>query len=72
MHIKNQWHIYRQCRRAWHGYANIQFVRIWWELFMRSKSLWNCHRDEVNDEENENNSANNRINSNKTTLSKSL
>ena len=39
---------------------------------MRSKSLWNCHRDEVNDEENENNSANNRINSNKTTLSKSL
>ena len=40
---------------------------------MTSESLWNYHRDEVNDSANWNNDANNyRINNNKTTTSSSL
>ena len=33
---------------------------------MTSESLWNYYRDEVNDAANENDSANNKINNNKT------
>ena len=40
---------------------------------MTSRNLWNYYRDEVNDSANANNDANNyRINSNKTTTSKSF
>ena len=37
---------------------------------MTSGSLWNCYRDEINDDANENNAVNNRINNNKTITSK--
>ena len=40
--------------------------------FMKSGSLWNYYRDEVNDDENENDSSNNRINNKKTITSKSF
>ena len=33
---------------------------------MTSRSLWNYYRDEINGDENENNAANNRINSSNT------
>ena len=39
---------------------------------MRSGSVWNCYRDEVNNDVNENNNANYKINNNKTTTSKSF
>ena len=39
---------------------------------MTSRSLWNYYRDEENAGENENDSANNRINNNKTITSKSF
>ena len=39
---------------------------------MVSGSLWNYYRDEINDYPNENNTANNRINNNKTIASKSF
>ena len=39
---------------------------------MTSGSLWNYYRDEVNDDANENNSARNKINNNKTIASKSF
>ena len=39
---------------------------------MTSESLWNYHRDEVNDNENENDNDNNKINNNKTITSKSF
>ena len=39
---------------------------------MTSGSLWNYYRDEVNDDANENNSARNKINNNKTITSKSF
>ena len=40
---------------------------------MASASLWNCYRDKVNDDANENNGAGNyRINNNKTRISKSF
>ena len=39
---------------------------------MTSGSLWNYHRDQVNDDENENDNANNRINNNKTITSRSF
>ena len=35
-------------------------------------NLWNCYRDEVNDDANENNADNYGINNNKTTVSKSF
>ena len=37
---------------------------------MTSGSLWNCYRDEINDDANENNAVNNSINNNKTITSK--
>ena len=37
---------------------------------MTSRSLWNCYRDEINDDPNENNAARNTINNNKTIASK--
>ena len=39
---------------------------------MTSGSLWNYYRDEANDHANENNSARNKINNNKTITSKSF
>ena len=39
---------------------------------MTSGSLWNYYRDEINNDENETDNANNRINKNKTTRSKSF
>ena len=39
---------------------------------MTSGILWNYYRDEVNDDANENNTANNKINKNKTITSKSF
>ena len=39
---------------------------------MASGRLWNYYRDEVDDDANENDAANNRINKNKTTTSKSF
>ena len=39
---------------------------------MTSGSLWNFYRNEINDDENENDSAYNRINNNKTITSKSF
>ena len=39
---------------------------------MTSGSLWNCYRDEVNDDANENNDDSKKINNNKTTTSKSF
>ena len=40
---------------------------------MISRSLWDYHRDEINDDANENNDANNKINNNKTiTVKKNL
>ena len=39
---------------------------------MTSGSLWNCYRDEVNDNASENNSACNEINNNKTIVGKSF
>ena len=39
---------------------------------MTSGSLWNYHRDEINDKANENNAANNKINNHKTITSKSF
>ena len=39
---------------------------------MTSRSLWNYYRDEENAGENKNDSANNRINNNKTITSKSF
>ena len=39
---------------------------------MASGCLWNYYRDEVDDDANENDAANNRINKNKTTTSKSF
>ena len=38
--------------------------------FMRSKCLWNFYWDEINNDENKNDNANNRINSNKAIASK--
>ena len=38
--------------------------------FMTFENLWNCYRDEINDDANEN--VNNRINNNKTITSKSF
>ena len=37
-----------------------------------SESLWNCYRDEVNDDANENNAGDYRMNNNKTTTSRSF
>ena len=39
---------------------------------MTSGSFWNCNRDEVNDDMNENYAANNRTNNSKTIRSKSF
>ena len=39
---------------------------------MMTRSLWNCYRDEVNDDDSENDNANKGINNNKTTTSESL
>ena len=39
---------------------------------MTSASLWNYYTDEINDDANESNTANNRINNNKTITSKSF
>ena len=39
---------------------------------MTSESLWNYYRDKINDDANENNSARNKINNNKTITSKSF
>ena len=39
---------------------------------MSSASLWNYYTDEINDDANESNTANNRINNNKTITSKSF
>ena len=39
---------------------------------MMTGSLWNCCRDEVNDDDSENDNANKGINNNKTTISESL
>ena len=39
---------------------------------MKSGNLWNYYRDEVNDDQNENDNANNRVNTSKTIVSKSL
>ena len=39
---------------------------------MTSGNFWNCYRDEVNDDANENNAGNYRINNKKTTTSKSF
>ena len=55
MHIKNQQHIYRQCRRSWYCDTNVQFVRTYGNYSMVSESLWNDYRDNINDDENENN-----------------
>ena len=40
--------------------------------FMRSGSLWNYYRDEINDDENETNRFRNKLNNNKTIRSKSF
>ena len=39
---------------------------------MTSGNFWNCYRDEVNDDMNENNAANNKTNNGKTIRSKSF
>ena len=39
---------------------------------MTLRTLWNYYRDKINYDENENHNANNRINNNKTTTSKSF
>ena len=70
MHIKNQWHIYKQCRRSWYCYSSL--LEYSKNYSLTSGSLWNYYREKVNDDPNENNVAGNKINNNKTIASKSF